>query len=267
MSSLPKMPVLFAGHGSPMNAIEQNEFTRNFAQTAASLAKPKAILSISAHWMTNGTFVTAMPTPPTIHDFGGFPPALFAAQYPAPGSPELAARVQALVQKTPVQADMDWGLDHGTWSVLTHCYPAADVPVVQLSLDMSQPPKFHYMLAKELAPLRQEGVLIFASGNIVHNLRLLDWQHLETDNYSADWALQASQQIKHWITTRDHTPLFTYRQQGEAIRKAIPTPEHFLPLLYVLALQEDNDTLTMFNDKAVGGSLTMTSVLLTPPSV
>jgi 4,5-DOPA dioxygenase extradiol len=258
-----KMPVLFLGHGSPMNAIEENEFVRGFRKVGAEITTPSAILCISAHWETRGTYVTAMEQPRTIHDFGGFPEALFKVQYPAPGSPELAKETQRLVQKTNIQLDEKWGLDHGAWSVIKHLYPDADIPVVQMSLDYSKPPEYHYELARELAALRRKGVLIIGSGNMVHNLRRVAWDKLDIPGYAYDWALEADAKMKQWITDGNHEPLIQYAKQGKAFQLAIPTPEHYLPLLYTLALQEKNEHTSLFNDQPIAGSLTMTSVKIT----
>lgn len=255
-----KMPVLFLGHGSPMNAIEENEFVTGFRKAGRELPKPKAILVVSAHWETRGTFVTAMQNPRTIHDFGGFPKALFDVQYPAPGSPELAAETKNTIQKTEVGLDHSWGLDHGAWSVVKHLYPNADVPVIQMSIDHYQPPQYHYELAKELASLRQKGVLIIGSGNMVHNLRMVAWDKLNIPDYAFDWALEASDKMKQFILGGDHKSLIHFSAQGKPFQLAIPTPEHYLPLLYTLALKEENESISLFNDKALGGSLTMTSV-------
>ncbi len=254
------MPVLFLGHGSPMNALEETEFVAGWRKIGKTLPKPNAILCVSAHWETRGTYVTAMENPPTIHDFGGFPEELYRVQYPAPGSPGLAEQTKTLVTKTEVSMDQKWGLDHGCWSVVKHLYPAADVPIVQMSLDHFQSPRYHYDLAAELAPLRDRGVLIVGSGNMVHNLRMVDWDRLNDDNYGYDWAMEASGKMKELILSGDHRQLMSYRSQGRAFDLAVPTPEHFLPLLYALALKKSNDTIELFNDKAVGGSLTMTSV-------
>ena len=259
-NSTDKMPVLFLGHGSPMNAIEENEFVTGFRNIGKELPKPNAILCVSAHWETRGTFVTAMEYPPTIHDFGGFPQALFDVQYPAPGSPDLAKETKQLIKKTEVGLDEKWGLDHGAWSVIKHLYPNADVPVIQLSLDYYQPPQYHYELAKELASLRKKGVLIIGSGNMVHNLGLAAWDKLNTAGYGFDWALEAREKMKNYILHGDHRALINYKSQGKAFDLAIPSAEHFLPLLYTLALKEENEKVTLFNDKAVAGSLTMTSV-------
>jgi 4,5-DOPA dioxygenase extradiol len=255
-----QMPVLFLGHGSPMNAIEENEFVAGFRNIGKTIPRPNAILCVSAHWETRGTFVTAMEKPKTIHDFGGFPKTLFDVQYPALGSPELARETKALVKKTEIGLDEKWGLDHGAWSVIKHLYPNADVPVIQMSLDHYQTPQYHYELAKELSVLRKKGVLIIGSGNMVHNLGMVAWDKLQTENYAYDWALEASEKMKKFILSNHHQELINFRSQGKAFELAIPTPEHYLPLLYALALKEENEKVSLFNDKAMGGSLTMTSV-------
>ncbi len=259
MSKTSKMPVLFLGHGSPMNAIEENEFVAGFRNIAKTIPKPTAILCVSAHWETKGTFVTAMQNPPTIHDFGGFPKALFDVQYPAPGSPELAQETKKIISKTEVGLDDNWGLDHGSWSVISHLYPNANIPVIQMSIDYSQPAKYHYELAKEISSLRQKGVLIIGSGNIVHNLRMVAWEKLN-EEYAFDWAIEANEMMKKHILNGDHQKLINFKSQGKAFDLAIPTPEHYLPLLYTLALKEENEKITLFNDKPVGGSLSMTSL-------
>lgn len=253
------MPVLFLGHGSPMNAIEENEFVVGFRNMAKEIPRPHAILCVSAHWETRGTFVTAMEKPITIHDFGGFPKALFDVHYPAPGSPELAHETKNIVKKTDVGLDEKWGLDHGAWSVIKHLYPQADVPVIQMSLDYYQAPQYHYELAQELSSLRKKGVLIIGSGNMVHNLRLVDWNKLNEDSYGYEWALEASDKMKKYILNDAHQLLIDFQAQGKAFELAIPTPEHYLPMLYALALKEENEVVNLFNDKPVGGSLTMTS--------
>jgi 4,5-DOPA dioxygenase extradiol len=260
LGSTAKMPVLFLGHGSPMNAIEENEFVKGFRKVANEIPKPNAILCVSAHWETRGTFVTAMEKPVTIHDFGGFPQALFDVQYPAPGSPSLANDTKSLVKKTQVGLDHKWGLDHGAWSVIKHLYPKADVPVIQLSLDYDKSPQYHYELAKELKSLREKGVLIIGSGNMVHNLGMLAWDKLNADSYGFDWAIEASSKMKKFILNGDHQQLINFRSHGKAFDLAIPTPEHYLPLLYSLALKDENESVNLFNDKALAGSLTMTSV-------
>jgi 4,5-DOPA dioxygenase extradiol len=255
-----KMPVLFLGHGSPMNAIEENEFVTGFRNAGKEIPTPRAILVISAHWETRGTFVTAMQNPPTIHDFGGFPKALFDVQYPAPGSPELANETKSIIKKTEVGLDHAWGLDHGAWSVVKHLYPAANIPIIQMSLDHFQTPQYHYELAKELAALRNRGVLIIGSGNMVHNLRMVAWDKLNTTDYAYDWAQEASTKMKEFILYDNHKELINYSLQGRPFQLAIPSPEHYMPLLYTLALKDENEPVKLFNDKAVAGSLTMTSV-------
>ena len=259
MSSTGKMPVLFLGHGSPMNAIEENEFVARFRQLGKELIRPNAILCISAHWETNGTYVTAMQNPRTIHDFGGFPQALFDVQYPAPGSPELATETKHIINKTAVGLDDKWGLDHGAWSVIKHLYPKADIPVIQMSIDYTKPAKYHYELAKEINSLRHKGVLIIGSGNMVHNLRKVEWNRLN-EEFAFSWTIEANEKMKNFILNGDHQSLIDYKSQGKAFDLAIPTPEHYMPLLYTLALKEENETIELFNDKPVGGALTMTSV-------
>lgn len=258
-NSTAPMPVLFIGHGSPMNAIVENEFVNSWKELGKSLPRPNAILVISAHWETRGTMVTAMEKPSTIHDFGGFPKALFEVQYPAPGSPELALEVQKSVKKTLVGLDEKWGLDHGAWSVVNRLYPNADIPVIQMSLDYYQTPQYHYELAKELAFLRHKGVLIIGSGNMVHNLRMVAWDRLNDPEYGYDWALEANEQMKSFILNNDHQSMINFSTRGRAFDLAIPSPEHFIPSLYALALKEEKEKITLFNDKAIGGSLTMTS--------
>lgn len=256
------MPVLFIGHGSPMNAIEENEFSSGWRNIAKTIPVPKAILCISAHWETRGTLVTAMSKPNTIHDFGGFPRELFEIQYPAPGSPDLANEAKGLVKMADLGLDYNWGLDHGCWSVLRSMYPKAEIPVVQLSLDYTQPAQFHYDLGKNLLQLREKGVLILGSGNMVHNLRLIDWSKTDKTEFGYDWTLEANEKIKKFILSDDHKSLINFRSQGRAFDLAIPTPEHFLPLLYILALKESNEKVEFFNDKPVMGSLSMTSLLI-----
>jgi len=256
------MPVLFVGHGSPMNGIEDNDFSRSWMELAKGLPAPTAVLVISAHWLTRGTHVTAMEMPRTIHDFGGFPPELFAVQYPAPGSPELALETQKLITSTSVGLDHEWGLDHGTWSVVRRMYPDATIPVLQLSIDYAQPPQYHYDLARELAALRRRGVLIIGSGNMVHNLRMVAWDRMNDPEYGYDWALEINDIFKKRIAAGEHRPLIEYGSLGSAARLAIPTPDHYYPLLYVLGLQEKGEDAVFFNDRAVAGSLTMTSVMI-----
>lgn len=252
-----KMPVLFVGHGNPMNAIELNEFSLGWQTMGKNLPKPTAILCISAHWETNGTLVTAMPNPKTIHDFGGFPKALFDVEYPAPGSPELAGETQNLIISSKVELDYSWGLDHGAWSVIKNIYPEADVPVIQMSIDYSREPEYHYNLGKELMSLRNKGVLIIGSGNIVHNLRLVEWNN---PGKGSDWAVEANTLIKKLINSGDHQSLINYNKLGRAVQLSVPTPEHYLPLLYALSLAEEKEQISFFNDKEIMGSLSMTSL-------
>jgi 4,5-DOPA dioxygenase extradiol len=251
-----KMPVLFVGHGSPMNAIEENEFAAGWRSAGKDLPKPNAILCVSAHWETKGTFVTAMEKPRTIHDFGGFPPELYEVQYPAPGSPLLAGKTKEAIKKAAVELDTNWGLDHGCWSVVRRMYPGADVPVLQLSMDHDRPPQWHYDLAKDLAALRRKGVLIIGSGNMVHNLRRLNWEHPAA---TYDWAEEMNVKFKHFVLNGEVKSLIDYPSLGSAAMLSVPTPEHFLPMLYTLGLKEEGEQITFFNDKTVMGSVSMTS--------
>jgi len=253
-----RMPALFVGHGSPMNAIEDNVFSRGWADAARRLPAPAAVLCVSAHWETAGVRVTSSRSPETIHDFYGFPRALFDVRYPAPGDPSLARRLARLARIVAIGLDDERGLDHGCWSVLRAMYPRADVPTVQLSLDTSRPAAFHYALAGELAALRDEGVLIIGSGDIVHNLGVLDWKR----EGGYDWAVRFNDEVKRRILAREHAPLVAYHDLGPDARLAVPTPEHYLPLLYVLALQEDRDEVAFFNDAIVMGSVSMTSLTI-----
>lgn len=256
----PKMPLLFLGHGSPMNAIEENQFVQGFRNTSKNIPKPKAILCISAHWFTKGTKVTAMNFPPTIHDFGGFPEALFQVQYNAPGSPELAEATQNLLTPTPVDLDHNWGLDHGAWSVIKHLYPNADIPVIQLSIDYTKPADYHFELGKKLQALRERGILIIGSGNIIHNLRLVDFANINKVDYGYEWAHEAFEAINKQLLDGNYKPLIEYEKQSKALQLAIPTPDHYLPLLYILGLQNKNEELSLFNNHLLAGSLSMTSV-------
>jgi 4,5-DOPA dioxygenase extradiol len=256
------MPVLFIGHGSPMNGIEDTEFSRRWTQMAKEIPVPKAVLVVSAHWFTKGTQITAMDFPKTIHDFGGFPQELFDVQYKAPGNPALAKETAELLHSAHVELDHDWGLDHGTWTIVRHMYPGANIPVLQLSIDYTKDPQYHYDLAKELNSLRKKGVLIIGSGNMVHNLRMVAWDRLDDKEYGYDWALQMNNKFKELIQLGDHKLLINYSSLGKEAILAIPTPEHYLPLMYTLGLKTKKDNVSFFNDKAVGGSLTMTSVKL-----
>lgn len=255
-----KMPVLFIGHGSPMNGIENNEFSLQWEKTGKELPAPKAVLVVSAHWLTTGTHITAMDHPKTIHDFGGFPQELFEVQYPAPGDVQLAKETKELIKSTDVGLNHDWGLDHGAWSVVRRMYPDARIPVLQLSIDYSKPASYHYNLAKELAALRKKGVLIIGSGNMVHNLRMVAWDKFHEPNYGYDWAIEMHELFKKKITDGDHLALINYESLSKSAKLAVPTPDHYYPLMYILGLQEKNESPVFFNDKLVAGSLNMTSV-------
>ena len=255
-----KMPVLFLGHGSPMNAIEENQFVQGFRNISREIPKPNAILCISAHWFTNGTFVTAMLNPKTIHDFYGFPKELFEVNYPAPGSPELARETAELLFPEIVEEDHSWGLDHGAWSVIRHLYPNAEIPVIQLSIDYNKPPQYHFDLAKKLQKLREKGILIIGSGNIVHNLRMIDWKNINTVGAGWDWAVEAREKTNNWLLDGNFQNLIDYQRQGVALQTAVPSPDHYLPLIYSLGLKEKFENLSLFNDELIGGSLSMTSV-------
>ncbi|WP_374462155.1 4,5-DOPA dioxygenase extradiol [Chryseobacterium taeanense] len=259
-SKTPKMPVLFLGHGSPMNAIEENQFVQGFRKAASEIPKPNAILCISAHWFTQGTKVTAMKMPRTIHDFGGFPQALFDVQYPAPGSPELAKETADLLTPVPVEEDHSWGLDHGAWSVIKHMYPNADIPVIQMSIDYTKPAQYHFELAKKLNILREKGILIIGSGNIIHNLRLIDWRNINTVGAGWDWAVEAREKTNNWLLDGNFSNIIQYQDQGIALQYAVPSPDHYLPLIYTLGLKDKPEELSLFNDELIGGSLSMTSV-------
>jgi 4,5-DOPA dioxygenase extradiol len=251
------MPLLFIGHGSPMNAIEDNEFSREWARVGGSLPRPEAVLCVSAHWETGGTRVTAMEKPKTIHDFYGFPPELFAREYPAPGSPELARLARATAGGAAIELDSDWGLDHGAWSVLSRMFPGAEIPVVQMSLDRAKPPEYHYELGRSLRPLRNRGVLIVGSGNIVHNLRALCW---DGGDRACEWASDFDETVKRHIARGDHDPVVRYELMGDAARLSIPTNEHFLPLLYVLGARDPGERPVFFTEKVTMCSLSMRSI-------
>lgn len=254
------MPALFVGHGSPMNAIETNEFSQKWSQLGKSLPKPVAILCVSAHWETYGTQITAMEKPRTIHDFGGFPQALFDVQYPAPGSPAIANELHQ--NNENIALDQRWGLDHGCWSVVRCMYPKADIPILQLSLDVNKTPQEHYEFAKNLMSLRKKGILILSSGNMVHNLGRVAWDKMNVPEYGYDWAIQANTEMKSAILNHQLDKLSTYSKQGTAWNLAIPTPEHYLPMLYTLGIKQESEKINWFNDKAIMGSLTMTSFVL-----
>ena len=262
-SIMQKMPVLFVGHGSPMNALDkENSFNQNFSLITQQFAKPKAILMISAHWYSSRLQVTSGKRPEMIYDFYGFPDELSQVQYPAPGSPELAEQVRSLLQPENVELNPTRGFDHGAWAVLKYLYPDADIPVVQLSLNRLQSAEWHFNLAKKLAALREQGVLIIGSGNIVHNLRTINWEHIDQIGAGYDWAFAFREAVNQAIATRDNETLVHYDQLGEKAKLSVPTPDHYLPLLYIMALREPQDEITFFNDNLIAGSLSMTSVLV-----
>ena len=252
-------PVFFIGHGSPMNGIQENEFSNNWKKIGQTIDLPSAVLVVSAHWLTRGTHVTAMQEPQTIHDFGGFPQELFDVQYPAPGSPFLAEETSKLITSTTVELDHEWGLDHGTWTVVRHMFPEANIPVLQLSIDYYKPLQYHYDLAKQLFELRKRGVLIIGSGNMIHNLRMVDWKNIDTPGFGYDWAIELNEVLKKHIVQQNHKILIDYESMGKAALLAIPTPDHYIPMIYNLALQSDKDDISFFNDRLVAGSLNMTS--------
>ena len=248
-----RMPAVFFGHGSPMNTLDRNQYTEAWRRIGESIPTPKAVLCVSAHWYTEGTAVTAVGRPRTIHDFYGFPQPLFDVQYPAPGEPKLASRVRELLAPLDVGLDESWGLDHGTWSVLKHAYPKADVPVVQLSIDGTQPPQFHYETGRRLAPLRDEGILVAGSGNVVHNLRLMR----RGGGQGFDWAVRFNERIREALATRDHRTLVDFEKLGEDARLSVPTPEHYLPLLYIAGLQGADESMAFPVDGYDLGSISM----------
>jgi len=254
-----KMPALFLGHGSPMNVIEKNPFADRWEQLGKSMPRPRAIVSISAHWETTGTRVTAMENPRTIHDFGNFPQALFDIQYAAKGDPHLAEKIRSIVNKTEVTLDYKWGLDHGTWGVLIKMYPDASVPVVQLSLDKKLTPKEHYEIGKELKPLRDDGILVLGSGNMVHNLSQLSFD--PKDN-SADWAAEFDETIKQFLLKGNHQSILDFKSLGEIARLSAPTPEHLLPLIYIIALQDKEERVTFPVEGLVARGVSMRAVMI-----
>ena len=251
-------PAMFVGHGNPMNAIEDNAFSKSWAEQGKLVPVPKAILCVSAHWLTRGTRVAAIEKPPTIHDFGGFPQALFDVQYPAPGSPEMARLTKELITKTQVELDVEWGLDHGCWSVLNKMFPAADIPVYQLSIDYYQTPQYHYELAQFLKSLRKKGVMIMGSGNIVHNLGLFNM----TDT-AYDWAIEFDAKIKGFIEKVDHQSILDYKSLGQSATLSMPTPDHYFPLIYALGVMESTEHVRFFNEKTTAGSISMRSFVTT----
>lgn len=252
------MPAVFFGHGNPMNALLDNDYTRGWASIGAGVPRPRAVLCVSAHWYIPGTSVTAMDAPKTIHDFGGFPRQLYEITYPAPGDADLAGRVKDLLAPIPVGLDQHWGLDHGTWSVLCHAFPRADIPVVQLSIDETQPAAYHYEIAKRLSPLRDEGVLIAGSGNIIHNLHTYAWGRRPVDPF--DWALRFEARARELLLAGEHDPLVEYETLGRDAMLSIPTPDHYLPLLYVIAQRRDDDAVSFPVEGIDGGSVSMLSV-------
>jgi len=252
------MPAIFFGHGNPMNALYRNAWTEGWAEIGRGIPRPKAILCISAHWYIPTLAVTAMQQPRTIHDFGGFPRELFEFEYPAPGSPELATRVVELLDEEVYSDERQWGLDHGTWSVFCHVFPDADVPIVQLSIDETKPAGWHYQLAKRLAPLRDEGVLIAGSGNLIHNLHTYAWGKHDVEPF--EWALRFEETARRLMITGEHEPLINYESLGKDALLSAPTSDHYLPLLYVLAQRRDDDDVSFPVEGFDGGSISMTTV-------
>lgn len=255
---MPVMPAIFFGHGNPMNALQHNSYTERWAQIGSALPRPKAILCVSAHWYVPGAAVTVSTAPRTIHDFGGFPRELYEVNYPAPGDPDLARRIRALLAPIPVTLDEHWGLDHGTWSVLCHVYPKADIPIVQLSIDESRPAGFHYDIGQRLAPLREEGILIVGSGNLVHNLHTYAWGRHPSDPY--DWAVRFESAARDMMLAGEYKPLVHYDTLGRDAALSIPTPDHYLPLLYVLAARQSKEHVKFPVEGVDGGSISMLSV-------
>ena len=252
------MPTLFVGHGNPMNALARNSYTEAWAKLGVDLPRPRAIVCVSAHWFIPGAAVTISTAPRTIHDFGGFPKELFQVQYPAPGDPALAHRVQQLLAPLPVTLDDSWGLDHGAWSVLCHIYPKADIPIVQLSIDETQPASFHYEIGQRLAALREEGILIVGSGNVVHNLHTYAWGRHTIEPY--DWTLRFEQDVRDLLKAGDHKPLIQYESLGRAALLSIPTPDHYLPLLYTIGAKGSQDPVSFPVEGVDGGSISMLAV-------
>ena len=252
-----KMPVIFVGHGSPMNALEDNAYTRSWKQMADRIPKPEVILSLSAHWYTRGTRINNTETPKTIHDMYGFPQVLYEILYEPAGSPAMAEQAKDLISRE-TRFDQTWGLDHGTWSVLVHMYPKRDIPVFQISIDATAPPETHYNIGQELRGLRHQGVLIFASGNIVHNLRMVDWKMAKQ---GFDWAYDFDQYIYDKIMAKRPQEILGFREASKSASLAVPTPDHFYPLLYALGASDEDDEISVHNRSADMGSLTMTSYL------
>lgn len=262
-ASTDKLPLLFLGHGSPMNAIEDNEFSQQWQQLGNSLQKPRAIVCISAHWETKGTFVTTNSHPETIHDFYGFPKELFAQQYPAAGSPELAKKIIHQIQDKHIEGTDKWGLDHGTWSVMKHIYPKADIPVVQISIDHFKDTAWHFELGRALSFLRSKGVLVVGSGNMIHNLRMIQVpENGFNAEYAYDWAFELNDIMKQKINNNELQSLVDYRSLHKDATLAIPTPEHYIPMLYILGMKQEEERVQFFNDKVIAGSLNMTSFVV-----
>jgi len=256
--SMSRMPVIFFGHGNPMNALSHNPYSEGWRQVGKTIPRPRAVLAISAHWYVQGTAVTAMERPRTIHDFGGFPRELFEVQYPAPGDPKLAIQIRELLKPINVKLDHSWGVDHGTWSVLTHAFPEADVPIVQISIDKMKPPAFHYEVGKRLAPLRDEQILIIGSGNLVHNLHAYAWGRHTIEPF--DWALRFEKQVRNLLLSADDGPLINYETLGREAALSVPTPDHYLPLLYVIALRREGEHLSFPVEGIDGGSVSMLTI-------
>ena len=252
------MPAIFFGHGNPLNALQQNSYTRGWESIGKGIPKPKAVLCISAHWYVPETAVTSMQAPRTIHDFGGFPRELYEVTYPAPGLPELAERVAQLLDPISVRRDQQWGLDHGAWSVLCHVFPPADIPVVQLSIDETRAPAFHYEVGKRLAPLRDEEILIIGSGNLVHNLHAYAWGRHPVEPF--DWTVRFEERVRELLRAGDHGPLIEYETLGGDAILSVPTPDHYLPLLYVIALQRKGEQISFPVAGVDGGSISMLTV-------
>lgn len=252
------LPTIFFGYGNPLNALLENDYTRDWARIGNQLPRPKAILCVSAHWYVPATAVTTSAKPRTIHDFGGFPQELYQVEYPAPGSPDLARRVRDMLAPVSVEFDERWGLDHGTWSVLCHVFPQADIPVVQLSIDETQPPEYHYEIGKRLAPLRDEGILIIGSGNIVHNLHTYAWGRRKIEPF--DWAVRFEKQARELLLNGEHAPLIAYETLGRDAMLSVPTPEHYLPLLYVIAASKESEQVSFPVEGVDGGSVSMLAV-------
>jgi 4,5-DOPA dioxygenase extradiol len=256
----PRMPVLFLGHGSPMNAIEENIFVQGFRKAAENLPNPQLILCISAHWYTNATLITGQSQPPTIHDFGGFPKSLYEVQYPAPGNPAMAQELQTMLAPTIVTMDDHWGFDHGSWSVIKHLYPTAQIPMIQMSIDRNLSPHAHWELASQLKTLRHKGVLVIGSGNIIHNLGMVDFEKINDVGYAYDWAQEAHPLFNQWIMEHNRQRLCEYEKENTSIQLSIPTAEHYLPLLYAMGVSDPTEEAQLFNDHLLAGSLSMTSV-------